>query len=60
MHTEKSVGKSKVNSGKQFLQQLNAGIQIETIEAKAYDLHKKEIELNKHKTEISGAISEIE
>jgi len=35
MHTEKSVGKSKVNSGKQFLQQLNAGIQIETIEAKA-------------------------
>jgi molybdopterin/thiamine biosynthesis adenylyltransferase len=35
MHTEKSVGKSKVNSGKQFLQQLNASIQIETIEAKA-------------------------
>jgi len=35
MHTEKSVGKSKVNSGKQFLQQLNAGIQIETIEARA-------------------------
>jgi molybdopterin/thiamine biosynthesis adenylyltransferase len=35
MHTEKSIGKSKVNSGKQFLQQLNAGIQIETIEAKA-------------------------
>jgi molybdopterin/thiamine biosynthesis adenylyltransferase len=35
MHTEKSVGKSKVGSGKQFLQQLNAGIQIETIEAKA-------------------------
>jgi molybdopterin/thiamine biosynthesis adenylyltransferase len=35
MHTEKSVGKSKVDSGKQFLQQLNAGIQIETIEAKA-------------------------
>ncbi len=35
MHTEKSVGKSKVNSGKQFLQALNAGIQIETIEAKA-------------------------
>jgi molybdopterin/thiamine biosynthesis adenylyltransferase len=35
MHTEKSVGKSKVNSGKQFLQGLNAGIQIETIEAKA-------------------------
>ncbi len=35
MHTEKSVGKSKVNSGKQFLQGLNTGIQIETIEAKA-------------------------
>ena len=35
MHTEKSIGKSKVDSGKQFLQQLNAGIQIETIEAKA-------------------------
>ena len=35
MHTEKSIGKSKVDSGKKFLQQLNAGIQIETIEAKA-------------------------
>jgi len=35
MHTEKSIGKSKVISGKQFLEQLNAGIQIETIEAKA-------------------------
>jgi molybdopterin/thiamine biosynthesis adenylyltransferase len=35
MHTEKSIGKSKVGSGKQFLEQLNAGIQIETIEAKA-------------------------
>lgn len=34
MHTEKSVGKSKVNSGKEFLQHLNSGIQIETIEAK--------------------------
>ena len=34
MHTEKSVGKSKVNSGKEFLQQLNSVIQIETIEAK--------------------------
>ena len=34
MHTEKSVGKSKVNSGKKFLQHLNSGIQIETIEAK--------------------------
>jgi molybdopterin/thiamine biosynthesis adenylyltransferase len=35
MHTEKSIGKSKVSSGKQFLEQLNAGIQIETIEARA-------------------------
>lgn len=35
MHTEKSIDKSKVSSGKQFLEQLNAGIQIETIEAKA-------------------------
>jgi len=34
MHTEKSIGKSKVNSGKEFLQQLNSVIQIETIEAK--------------------------
>jgi molybdopterin/thiamine biosynthesis adenylyltransferase len=35
MHTNNSIGKSKVSSGKQFLEQLNAGIQIETIEAKA-------------------------
>jgi len=35
MHTEKSIGTSKVSSGKQFLEQLNAGIRIETIEAKA-------------------------
>jgi molybdopterin/thiamine biosynthesis adenylyltransferase len=35
MHTDKSIGKSKVSSGQQFLEQLNAGIQIETIEAKA-------------------------
>ena len=35
MHTNQSIGKSKVSSGKQFLEQLNAGIQIETIEAKA-------------------------
>jgi molybdopterin/thiamine biosynthesis adenylyltransferase len=34
MHTEKRVGESKVSSGKHFLQDLNAGIQIETIEAK--------------------------
>jgi molybdopterin/thiamine biosynthesis adenylyltransferase len=35
MHTENSVGKSKVSSGKHFLQSLNSSIQIETIEAKA-------------------------
>ena len=35
MHTESSVGKSKVASGKEFLQGLNSGIQIETIQAKA-------------------------
>jgi molybdopterin/thiamine biosynthesis adenylyltransferase len=35
MHTEGSVGKSKVTSGKEFLQRLNSGIQIETIQAKA-------------------------
>lgn len=35
MHTENSVGKSKVSSGKQFLEQLNSDIHIETIQAKA-------------------------
>jgi len=35
MYTEDRVGKSKVASGKQFLQSLNSGIQIEIIEAKA-------------------------
>ena len=35
MHTESSVGKSKVASGKEFLQHLNSGIQVETIQAKA-------------------------
>jgi molybdopterin/thiamine biosynthesis adenylyltransferase len=35
MHTNKSIGKSKVSSAQQFLEQLNTGIQIETIEAKA-------------------------
>lgn len=35
MHTENNIGKSKVGSGKQFLQSLNSSIQIETIEAKA-------------------------
>ena len=34
MHTESSVGKSKVASGKEFLQRLNSSIQIETIQAK--------------------------
>jgi molybdopterin/thiamine biosynthesis adenylyltransferase len=35
MHTESSIGKSKVASGKEFLQYLNSGIQIGTIQAKA-------------------------
>ena len=35
MHTDAMVGKSKVVSGKQFLNQLNPSIQIETIQAKA-------------------------
>jgi len=35
MHTEKSLGKSKAVSGKEFLQQLNSGAHIETIQAKA-------------------------
>jgi molybdopterin/thiamine biosynthesis adenylyltransferase len=35
MHTENSVGKSKVASGEKFLQGLNSSIQIETIRAKA-------------------------
>lgn len=35
MHVENTVGQSKVASGKQFLQQLNSNIQIETIQAKA-------------------------
>ena len=35
MHAEVRVNQSKVSSGKQFLQALNSGIQIETIEAKA-------------------------
>jgi molybdopterin/thiamine biosynthesis adenylyltransferase len=34
MHTESSIGKSKVASGKEFLQRLNSSIQIETIQAK--------------------------
>jgi molybdopterin/thiamine biosynthesis adenylyltransferase len=35
MHTEKSVGISKVASAKEFLQNLNSTVQIETIQAKA-------------------------
>lgn len=35
MHTETSIGNSKVGSGKEFLQRLNSGIRIETIQAKA-------------------------
>lgn len=35
MHAERSIGKSKVASGKAFLQRLNSSIQIETIQAKA-------------------------
>ncbi|QWD60024.1 HesA/MoeB/ThiF family protein [Polynucleobacter sp. MWH-UH35A] len=35
MHTESSIGKSKVASGKEFLELLNSTIQIETIQAKA-------------------------
>lgn len=35
MHAESSVGKSKVVSGKEFLERLNSTIQIETIQAKA-------------------------
>ena len=34
MHTESSIGKSKVDSGKNFLGQLNSGVRIETIQAK--------------------------
>ena len=34
MHAESSVGKSKVASGKEFLQRLNSSIQVETIQAK--------------------------
>ena len=35
MHTEGSIGESKVASGKDFLQRLNSDIQIETIQSKA-------------------------
>ena len=35
MHTQAQIGSSKVASGKQFLQQLNPNIKIETIQAKA-------------------------
>jgi len=35
MHTQAQIGSSKVSSGKQFLQQLNPSITVETIQAKA-------------------------
>ncbi len=35
MHTENNIGKSKVTSGKQFLEQLNSHVHVETIQAKA-------------------------
>ena len=35
MHAESSIGKSKVASGKEFLQRVNSSIQIETIQTKA-------------------------
>lgn len=35
MHTEARVNQSKVASGKQFLQEINSSIRVETIEAKA-------------------------
>lgn len=35
MHAENSIGKSKVASGKEFMQRLNSSIQIDTIEARA-------------------------
>lgn len=35
MHAEGSVGKSKVASGKEFLQNLNSSIRIETVQTKA-------------------------
>lgn len=35
MHAESSIGKSKVASGKAFLERINSTIQIETIQAKA-------------------------
>ena len=34
MHTESSIGKSKVESGKHFLSQLNSSVRIQTIQAK--------------------------
>ena len=37
MHTQESVGQNKAASGKSFLQRLNPGIVVDTIEAKADD-----------------------
>ncbi|WP_114663261.1 HesA/MoeB/ThiF family protein [Polynucleobacter necessarius] len=49
MHTELTIGKSKVASGKQFLQQLNPGIQVEAIQAKADEFLLDEI---RHRVDI--------
>ena len=38
MHTEACISKSKVASGKQFLQRLNSSIRVETIQSKASEV----------------------
>jgi molybdopterin/thiamine biosynthesis adenylyltransferase len=37
MHTQESIGQNKAASGKSFLQRLNPGVVVDTIEAKADD-----------------------
>ena len=37
MHTQESIGQNKASSGKSFLQRLNPGVVVDTIEAKADD-----------------------
>ena len=37
MHTQESIGRNKAASGKSFLQRLNPGVVVDTIEAKAED-----------------------
>ena len=37
MHTQESIGRNKAASGKSFLQRLNPGVVVDTIEAKADD-----------------------